>query len=125
MVLLRFALSVTGTYRLRFFAEKTEGAERTGCWTPFVNTRVPMTHQLQLRGRYQLVKDFYQKRTETNLHKKISKKKSTPCRDGSMHECMHWLTKYKNKTCHAHSTMHSINMATLFNNHPYISSSKF
>ena len=23
----------------------------------------------------------------TSLHKKISKKKSTPCRDGSMHEC--------------------------------------
>ena len=22
-----------------------------------------------------------------NLHKKISKKKSTPCRDGSLHEC--------------------------------------
>ena len=43
-----------------------------------------------------------------SLHKKISKKKSTPCRDGSMHECMHWLTKYKNKMYHAHSDMHSI-----------------
>ena len=32
---------------------------------------------------------------------------------------MHWLTKYINKKCHAHSDMHSI---TLFNNHPYISS---
>ena len=34
--------------------------------------------------------------------------------------------KVHNKTFHAHSYMHSItNMATLFNNHPYISSSKF
>ena len=31
---------------------------------------------------------------------------------------MHWLTKYTNKECY---TFH--NMATLFNNHPYISSS--
>ena len=31
---------------------------------------------------------------------------------------MHWLTKYTNKECY---TLH--NMATLFNNHPYISSS--
>ena len=32
-----------------------------------------------------------------SLHKKISKKKSTPCRDGPMHEYTDWLTKYKNK----------------------------
>ena len=71
------ALSITGTYRLRFFAGKTKGAERTGCWTPFVNTRAWMTHQPQLRGQYRvtkLLKDFYQKRTETSLHKKISKR---------------------------------------------------
>ena len=36
---------------------------------------------------------------------------------------MQWLTKYKNKKCYAHSDMHS--MATLFNNHLYISSGKF
>ena len=43
-----------------------------------------------------------------------------------MIQWMHWLTKYKNKTCHAHSDMHSItSVTTLFNNHPYISSSKF
>ena len=36
-------------------------------------------------------------------------------------EWMHWLTKYKNKKCmHAYALY---NMATLFNNHPYISSS--
>ena len=39
-VFFRFALSVTGTYRLRFLEGKTEGAERTGCWTPLVNAHV-------------------------------------------------------------------------------------
>ena len=56
--------------------------------------------------------------------KKISKKKSSPCI--GMFQCMNALADkvYKNKTCHAHSDMHSITyMATLFNNHPYISSS--
>ena len=47
-----------------------------------------------------------------------------------MKECldawMHWLTKYTKKKCHVHSDIHSITcMATLFNNHPYISSSKY
>ena len=42
----------------------------------------------------------------TSLHKKISKKKSNPCRDGSMHECTGWQST---KTRHAmHSDMHSI-----------------
>ena len=37
---------------------------------------------------------------------------------------MHWMTKYTNKKFHAHSDMHSIIiMATLFSNHPYVSSS--
>ena len=36
---------------------------------------------------------------------------------------MHWLTKYTNKECDTCSDMHSI--IILFNNHPYISSSKF
>ena len=44
--------------------------------------------------------------------------------DVGMSQWMHWLTKYTNKKCHAHSGMHSIIiMGTLFNNHPYISSS--
>ena len=69
-------------------------------------------------------KDFLiKKRTKTSLHKTISEKKSSPCR--GMVQCMnaHWLTKYTNKTCHAHSDMHSITWPHLFNNHPYISSS--
>ena len=37
---------------------------------------------------------------------------------------MHWLTKYTNKKYHAHSDMHSITWPYLFNNHPYINSSK-
>ena len=67
MGLLSFDLSVTGTYivHLRFLVGKTEGAECTGCWTPLVNTCAD----------------------ETSLHKKISKKKSSLFRDGSMHEC--------------------------------------
>ena len=37
---------------------------------------------------------------------------------------MHWLTKYINKKFHEHSDMHFITcMATLLNNHPYISNS--
>ena len=39
---------------------------------------------------------------------------------------MHWLTKYTNKKCHAHSDMHSIpwpHYSAMC--HPYISSSKF
>ena len=39
---------------------------------------------------------------------------------------MHWLTKYTNKECNTCSDMHALyNMTTLFNNHPYRSSSKF
>ena len=39
---------------------------------------------------------------------------------------MHWVTKYTNRKCHADSDMHFMDtMATLFNNHLYISSSKF
>ena len=54
-----------------------------------------------------------------SLHKKISKR-NLPHRDGSMHECTGWLTKYTNK-----KSMHTCryvlhNMATLFNNYPYI-----
>ena len=131
MYLLNFILSITVISLLRFFAEKTEGAERTGCRTAIHQcTRARMMHQLQLRGQYHvtiIVKRllFKKQQKQLSLHKKISKKKSSPCRDGSMHECMHWLTKYKNKTCHAHSDYALHNTATLFNNHPYISSSKF
>ena len=58
-----------------------------------------------------------------SLHKKISKKKSSHV--GWLNARIHWLTKYKNKKCHAHSDMHSITWpCTLFNNHPYVSSSK-
>ena len=45
-----------------------------------------------------------------------------------MSQLMHWLTKYTNKKCYAHSDIHALNyttMATLFNSHPYISSNKF
>ena len=35
---------------------------------------------------------------------------------------MHWVTKRTNKECHT-VTCTPYNMATLFNNHPYISSS--
>ena len=57
-----------------------------------------------------------------SLHKKISEKKSSWCTDGSMNALAD--KKYTNKKCHAHSDLHSIHMAILFNSHPYISSSK-
>ena len=77
MVHLSFALSITRTCRLRFLVGKTEGAERTGCWTPFVNTCAHMTHQPQLRGQApcnKLLKDFYQKRTEQVSIKRFLKR---------------------------------------------------
>ena len=62
-----------------------------------------------------------QQRTETSLHKKISK---INLADVGISQWMHWLSKYTNKMCHTHSDMYSIIiMATLFNNHPYMSSS--
>ena len=56
--------------------------------------------------------------------KKTSKKKSSWCI--GMAQCMNALADkvHTNKKCHAHSDMHALHiMATLFNNHPYISSS--
>ena len=44
MVNLSFALSVSGTYLSRFLAWKTEEAEHTGCWTPFINAHVHGCH---------------------------------------------------------------------------------
>ena len=41
---------------------------------PLINcSRARMMHQLQLRGRYHVTKDYYQKRTETTLHKRFLK----------------------------------------------------
>ena len=105
MCLLSFALSVTGTNRLLFFAGKTEGrsegAERTGCWTPFVNTRARITHQPQLRGRYNVTK----KEQKQVSVKRFLKKKSSQCRDGSIHADKVQKQELK---CHAHSDMNSI-----------------
>ena len=83
---------------------KTEGAERTGCWTPSVNN----VHQPQLCGQYcvtNCLKDFfYQKRTETSRHKKISERNLAHIyRDGSMHECTGCQSIKTIKKCHAHS----------------------
>ena len=44
----------------------------------------------------------------TSLHKKISKKKSSPCRDGSMHECTGWQSTKTRRAMHVHNNMHSI-----------------
>ena len=81
MVNLSFALSVTGTYRLRFLAGKIEGSGAYWLLDAIHQcTRVQMIHQLQLHGQHHvkitIVKTFfsYQKRTETSLHKKISKR---------------------------------------------------
>ena len=61
-----------------------------------------------------------QKRTETSLHKKISKKKSSWCRDGWMNALADKVHKQGMPYTQWY-TLH--NTATLFNNHPYISSS--
>ena len=58
-----------------------------------------------------LLKDFYQKRTETSLHKKISKEKSSLCRDGA--QCINALADKVHKqevhACtHTDTCMHSI-----------------
>ena len=87
-------LSEDGPFELRFerncdltpcdfFAGKIEGAEGAGLLDAIRQcTRARMTHQPQLRGRYHVTK-------EASLHKKISKKKSTPCR---MVQCMNACT---------------------------------
>ena len=58
-----------------FFVGKSEGAEHilAGCWTPFVNAHVSKKKKKKKK-----------KKTETSLYKKISKKKSSPCRDSSI-----------------------------------------
>ena len=57
------------------------------------------------------------------IHTKISKSNLA---DVGTSQCMHWLTKYINKRCHAHSDMHSITLPHYSTPmHPYISSSKF
>ena len=44
--------------------------------------------------------------------------------DVGMAQWIHWLTKYTNKKCHACTQWYALhNMATLFNNYSYISSS--
>ena len=83
MVNLSFALSVTETHHLRFLAGKTKGAESLA-----VGRHSSMHTCAQMTApHYKLLKDYYQKRTETSLHEKIPIKKSTPCSDVSMHEC--------------------------------------
>ena len=58
--------------------------------------------------------------SETSPHKKISKKKSSPCRDGSMHALADKVHKQE-VPCTQWYALH--NTATLFNDHSYISSS--
>ena len=119
---LSFALSLTGTYRLRFLAGKDEGGRvywllDAICQCTCTDDASTAITWAALRNK--LLKYFYQKRTETSLHKKISKKISSPCRDGSMHECTGW--QKLEVPCTQWYALH--NIATLFNNHLYISSS--
>ena len=70
-----------------------------------------------------LLLDFYQKRTETSLHKKFLKRNLAIV---GMAQCMNALADkvYQQEVpCTQWYAVHT--MATLFNNHPYISSSKF
>ena len=102
MVHFSLALSVTGTYRLHFLAEKTEGLEHTGCWMSICwCTRARMTHQPDVHGRHHITnwkKSFYQKRTETSLHKS----KGTYLMLGSLNERTGW------QSTQTRSDMHSI-----------------
>ena len=64
----------------------------------------------------------------TSLHKKISKKKSSWCRDISMHECTGWQSTQTRSAMYAHSDMHVHSItwphyATIASLHKY--SSKF
>ena len=78
MVNLSFALSVTGTYRLRFLAGKIERPGAYWLLDAFHQcTRARMTHQPQLHGQHRvtiitIVKRIfsYQKRTETKRFQK-------------------------------------------------------
>ena len=93
-----------------------------------MHTCARMMYQLQLHAWvalcYKIVKRLLSKK---NRNKSPWKDFSSPCRDVQC-ICMmqHWLTKYTNKKCHAQwyaQWYAPHNVATLFNNHPYISSS--
>ena len=76
MGLLDFALSVTAISFLQFFAGKTEGAERTGCWTPLINAHTcaddASTAITWAAPHNQLF--LKENKTETSFHKKIFKR---------------------------------------------------
>ena len=90
-------------------------------------TRARMTCKPQVRGWHRITVTYIciKKRTCRNRYpvsiKRIMSKKNLVAEsDVGMAQCikMHWLTKYINKKCHAHSDMHSITcMTTSFNNY--------
>ena len=69
------------------FVGKTEGAEHmaVGCHSSMHTCAddASSTTRVWVVLCNKLLKDYYPKRAETSLHMK----KSSPCRDGSMHEC--------------------------------------
>ena len=86
MFFFSFALSVTGTYRLRFLAGKTEGAEflLVGRHS---SMHITCADDSSTAITWAAPRN---KMSETSLHKKISKKKSSPCIVG-MVQCMNAL----------------------------------
>ena len=101
---------ITGTYRLRFLAGKTEGAEHIlavgrhssmhMCADDASTTSVWAAPHNKIIVKRLLL---YQ-RTETSLFEKISKKKYSPCRDDSMPECTGWQST---------KTRHTIEIPTM------------
>ena len=85
--------------------------------------RRPRNNESRCVGGLLIYYNFYayQKRTETSIHKRIYKKKSSWCRDESVNALGD--KAHKQGMPHSDLTCTPYNMATLFNNHPYISSS--
>ena len=80
----------------------------------------PRNNELRCVGETKIFNTFFKKRTETSLHEKISKKKSSWCQERII-----GLTMHMHKQGMPNSDMHSITCVRphLFNNLSYISSS--
>ena len=106
---------------LCLLALKTEEAQCTGCWMPFINAHVHKDDtSTAIRRQHcvtKLLKDYYQKENKQVSIKRFQKRNLA---DVGISQCMNALADKVHKQ---EVPCTQCNIATLFNNHPYISSS--
>ena len=119
MVYLSFVFSITGTYTACTFLQgrlRGQSVLAVGCHSSVHMCEDDASTACAWAALCNTLQEIYQKE-----QKQVSiKKKSSWCRDGSMHECTGCQSTQTRSAMH---TLH--NMATLFNNHPYMSSNNF